>query len=52
MVLIVFRWYYLGRGFTKENFVENADKCPYLSMEAIDPKWLPIIESGELAYSK
>ncbi|KAH8811635.1 flavin-binding monooxygenase-like protein [Xylogone sp. PMI_703] len=39
-------WAFLGRGFTVENFMEDADHCPWLSEEFIDPKWLPVIKSG------
>ncbi|RFU31171.1 hypothetical protein B7463_g5169, partial [Scytalidium lignicola] len=44
------QWAFLGRGFTSENFIEGADNCPWHSEEFIDPKWLPVIESGELKY--
>jgi hypothetical protein len=27
--------------------IEGVDKSPYLSEEAIDPKWLEVIQSGD-----
>jgi hypothetical protein len=33
-------------GFTIENRKEDADKCPYLAEDLIDPKWSEVIHSG------
>ncbi|PMD35399.1 flavin-binding monooxygenase-like protein [Hyaloscypha variabilis F] len=42
-------WEFLGLGFTMEERTEGADKCPYLSEEAIDPKWMKeVIQTGAL----
>ena len=42
-------WAFLGLGFTIEERTEGADRCPYLSEEAIDPKWMEeVIKAGAL----
>ena len=48
-MLIIKSWEFLGLGFTMEERTEGADKCPYLSEEAIDPKWMKeVIQTGAL----
>jgi hypothetical protein len=48
-MLTLHRWAYLGLGFTKEERTEGADVCPYLSDEAVDPKWIEkVIKTGAL----
>jgi hypothetical protein len=48
-MLTLHRWAYLGLGFTKEERTEGADVCPYLSEEAVDPKWIEkVIKTGAL----
>ena len=43
------RWAFLGLGFTIEDRTEGADKCPYLSEDAVDPKWKKeVIDTGAL----
>jgi hypothetical protein len=40
-------WAFLGLGFTIQERTEGADRCPYLSEEAIDPKWMEeVIKTG------
>jgi hypothetical protein len=42
-------WAYLGLGFTMQERTEGADLTPYLSEEAIDPKWMDeVIKTGAL----
>jgi hypothetical protein len=46
----LYRWAFLGLGYTIENRnPEKYDQSPYLSEEAIDPKWLKeVIQTGAL----
>ena len=48
-MLIIKSWEFLGLGFTMEERTADADRCPYLSEEAIDPKWMEeVIKTGAL----
>ncbi|KAI9737885.1 MAG: hypothetical protein M1834_009255 [Cirrosporium novae-zelandiae] len=40
-------WKFLGRGFAKANKVPGEDISPYLSVDAIDPKWWEAVRSDE-----
>ena len=46
-LLRTYRWAYLGLGFTMQERNPGSDIAPYLSEEAIDPKWLnEVIKKG------
>jgi hypothetical protein len=52
-VLTFNSWAFLGLGFTIQERTEGADRCPYLSEEAIDPKWMEeVIKSGALVANR
>jgi hypothetical protein len=52
-VLTLSRWAYLGLGFTIQDRTAEADKCPYLSEAAIDPKWInEVIKTGALVVDR
>lgn len=40
------RWAILGNGFTRAETTEGMDSTPFLTADAIDPKWLEVMQKG------